>query len=41
MIRYWVRVGEEVFVIDDANVDLTGAGQGMCSFVWILASSTC
>ena len=21
MIRYWVRVGEEVFVIDDANVD--------------------
>ena len=28
MIRYWVRVGEEVFVIDDANVDLTGARTG-------------
>ena len=28
MIRYWVRVGEEVFVIDDANVDLTGARSG-------------
>ena len=28
MIRYWVRVGEEVFIIDDANVDLTGARSG-------------
>ena len=28
MIRYWVRVGTEVFVIDDANVDLTGARTG-------------
>ncbi len=28
MIRYWVRVGEEVFIIDDANVDLTGARTG-------------
>ena len=28
MIRYWVRVGAEVFVIDDANVDLTGARTG-------------
>ena len=28
MIRYWVRVGRETFVIDDANVDLTGARSG-------------
>ena len=28
MIRYWVHVGEETFVIDDANVDLTGARSG-------------
>lgn len=28
MIRYWVRVGEAVFIIDDANVDLTGARTG-------------
>ena len=28
MIRYWVRVGQETFVIDDANVDLTGARSG-------------
>ncbi|WP_298034036.1 ABC transporter ATP-binding protein [uncultured Dysosmobacter sp.] len=28
MIRYWVRVGEETFVIDDANVDLSGARSG-------------
>ena len=28
MIRYWVRVGPELFVIDDANVDLTGARTG-------------
>ena len=28
MIRYWVRVGAEVFIIDDANVDLTGARTG-------------
>ena len=28
MIRYWVRVGEETFVIDDANVDLNGAREG-------------
>ena len=28
MIRYWVRVGEEQFIIDDANVDLTGARSG-------------
>ena len=28
MIRYWVRVGREVFIIDDANVDLTGARSG-------------
>ena len=32
MIRYWVRVGEEVFVIDDANVDLTGARTGDVPF---------
>ena len=28
MIRYWVRVGEEQFIIDDANVDLSGARSG-------------
>ena len=28
IIRYWVRVGRELFVIDDANVDLTGARTG-------------
>lgn len=28
MIRYWVRVGQDTFVIDDANVDLTGARSG-------------
>ena len=28
MIRYWVRVGTELFVIDDANVELTGARSG-------------
>ena len=28
MIRYWVRVGDEQFIIDDANVDLTGARSG-------------
>ena len=28
MIRYWVRVGNEQFIIDDANVDLTGARSG-------------
>ena len=28
MIRYWVRVGEETFVIDDANVNLSGAREG-------------
>lgn len=28
MIRYWVRVADEVFVIDDANVDLAGARSG-------------
>jgi ABC-type Fe3+/spermidine/putrescine transport system ATPase subunit len=28
MIRYWVRVGQEIFIIDDANVDLTGARTG-------------
>ena len=28
MIRYWVRVGEELFVIDDANIDLSGARTG-------------
>ncbi len=28
MIRYWVRVKNEVFVIDDANIDLTGAKTG-------------
>ena len=28
MIRYWVQVGQETFVIDDANVDLTGARSG-------------
>lgn len=28
MIRYWVRAGQEQFVIDDANVDLTGAKSG-------------
>ncbi len=28
MIRYWVRVGQEQFIIDDANVDLTGARSG-------------
>ena len=28
MIRYWVRVGAEVFIIDDANVDLAGARSG-------------
>ncbi len=28
MIRYWVRVGQEQFVIDDANVNLTGARTG-------------
>jgi len=28
MIRYWIRVKEELFVIDDANVDLSGARTG-------------
>lgn len=28
MIRYWVRVCEETFIIDDANVDLSGARSG-------------
>ena len=28
MIRYWVQVGQETFVIDDANVDLAGARSG-------------
>mgnify|MGYP001535581026 FL=1 len=28
MIRYWVRVKDEVFVIDDANVDLGGVRTG-------------
>lgn len=28
MIRYWVRVGDAEFVIDDANVDLSGAKTG-------------
>lgn len=28
MIRYWVQVGQEMFVIDDANVDLAGARSG-------------
>ena len=28
IIRYWVRVGEEQFIIDDANVDLSGARSG-------------
>ena len=28
LIRYWIRVGEELFIIDDANVDLTGACSG-------------
>ena len=28
MIRYWIRVGQETFIIDDANVDLTGARSG-------------
>ena len=28
MIRYWVRVGQEQFIMDDANVDLTGARTG-------------
>ena len=28
MIRYWIRVKDEVFVIDDANVDLSGARTG-------------
>ena len=28
IIRYWVRVGQELFVIDDANVDLAGARTG-------------
>lgn len=28
MIRYWVRVESELFVIDDANVNLTGARCG-------------
>ena len=28
MIRYWVRVGTEQFIIDDANVDLSGARSG-------------
>ncbi|MBQ9330357.1 MAG: ABC transporter ATP-binding protein [Oscillibacter sp.] len=28
MIRYWVKVGQTEFVIDDANVDLTGARSG-------------
>ena len=28
MIRYLVRVGEEQFIIDDANVDLSGARSG-------------
>ena len=28
IIRHWVRVGEEQFIIDDANVDLSGARSG-------------
>ena len=28
IIRYWVQVGPELFVIDDANVDLAGARTG-------------
>lgn len=28
MIRYWVQVGPELFVIDDSNVDMKGAKQG-------------
>lgn len=28
MIRYWVKVGGQVFIIDDANVDLKGARTG-------------
>ncbi len=28
MIRYWVKVGTETFIIDDANVDLNGPRKG-------------
>ena len=28
IIRYWIRVGEDEFVMDDANVDLSGARTG-------------
>ena len=28
IIRYWVQIGQETFILDDANVDLTGARSG-------------
>lgn len=28
MIRYWIKVGSEVFIIDDSNVDIRGAKHG-------------
>lgn len=28
MIRYWVKVGEDILIFDDANVDLNGARRG-------------
>jgi len=28
MIRYWVKVGEDILIFDDANVDLNGARSG-------------
>ena len=33
MIRYWVRVGEDVYIMDDANVDLSGARTGAVRLV--------